>query len=118
MVSSLMPGSAGDDLRGDLEEDAAARSGCSIAEEIRRRLLRRFQQDLIDKLVRNFITEAAMLAKLTRAQTGQDWHTHPATNAVLRHAINARLARTKLDGPEMFAPVELPSRRLDCNTLK
>jgi hypothetical protein len=46
------------------------------------------------------------------ADTRQDFRTHPATNAALRHAINARLARTKKSGPETFAPGELRENRV------
>ncbi len=99
-----------DDLRKMLE-DACAGTDRSIAEEIRVRLLRTFQGEAISKPLRNFMTEVAMLAFMTEWQTHQDWRTHPAANAVLRHALNAMLARTKEAGPETFAPGELPSRR-------
>jgi hypothetical protein len=99
-----------DDLRKMLE-DACAGTGRSIAEEIRERLWRTFKEDVIAKPLWNFMTEMAILASFTRMQTGQDFRTHPGANAVLRYAINARLARTKAEGPEKFAPGELPSRR-------
>jgi len=100
-----------DEIRAGLEA-AAAKNGCSIGEEIRERLLRTFKEDRIDKPLRNFMAEVGMLVQMTRLQTGQDCQTHPAASAVLRHAINARLARRKESGPETFAPGELPSRRL------
>jgi hypothetical protein len=102
--------SLSDDLRKMLE-DACAGTGRSIAEEIRERLWRTFREDVIGKSLKNFMTEAAMLAFMTRWQTRQDFRTHPAANAVLRHALNAWIARTKKSGPETFAPAELPNFR-------
>jgi hypothetical protein len=99
-----------DDLR-RLLEDACAGIDKSIAEEIRDRLWRTFQEDAIGKPLRNLMAEMAMLAFMTEWQTGQDCRTHPGANAVLRHALNAWLAHTKKSGPECFAPGELPNRR-------
>jgi hypothetical protein len=99
-----------DDLR-QMLEFVSARSGKSIAEEIRNRLWLTFRQDDVAKPVKNFMAEIGLLVSLTGRQTGQNWRTHPAANAVLRHAINARLARTKKSGPETFAPGELPDSR-------
>jgi hypothetical protein len=98
-----------DEIRAGLEL-SATRNGCSIGEEIRRRLVRTFQEEVIDEPVRNLMAEVAMLAFMTELQTGKDWRTHPAASSVLRHAFNARLARTKESGPETFAPGELPRR--------
>jgi hypothetical protein len=102
-----------DDLRKMLE-DACAGTDRSIAEEIRRRLLRTFQDDVISMALRIFMAKVGLLGVLVRTQTGQDWRTHPAANAIMRHAFNALLARTKEAGPEIFAPGELPipSRRI------
>jgi plasmid stability protein len=99
-----------DDFRRALEQHAA-QNGRSIAEEIRARLLLTFRQEGVVKSVRDFMNEMGILAALTRTQTGQDWQTHPGAHAVLRDAINARLARTKPSGAETFAPGELPSNR-------
>jgi len=100
-----------DDLR-QMLEDACAGTDRSIAEEIRERLWRTFKMDVLDKPLRNFMAEVAILLQFARLQTGQDCQSHPAANAVLRHAINARLARTKESGPETFAPGELPTKGL------
>src|SRR5215470_2152530 len=81
-----------DSLR-ELLEAACAGTNQSLAEEIRDRLWRTFKEDWIGNPVRNFMTEVGILASLTQAQTGHDWRTHPASSAVLRHAIYARLAR-------------------------
>jgi hypothetical protein len=98
-----------DEIRAELEL-AATQNGCSIGEEIRRRLSRTFKEDAIDEPVRNLMAEVAILALMTELQTGKDWRTHPGANAVMRHAFTALLARTKESGPETFAPGELPRR--------
>jgi hypothetical protein len=103
-----------DDLRKMLE-DACARADRSLAEEIRVRLYRTFDLEEIDPSVRSFMAETGLLAMFTGRQTGQDWRTHPAANAVLRHALNAWLTRTKENGPETFASGELPSSMLVCS---
>jgi plasmid stability protein len=100
-----------DGLRKKLEEASAA-TGRSIAEEIRERLVLTFLHEDIDDAVRNFMAQAGVLALFVSNQTGQDWRTHPGANAALRHAINARLGRTKEDGEETFSPGELPSTKL------
>jgi hypothetical protein len=99
-----------DALREALEA-ACAGTNRSIAEEIRVRLWRTYREDLIPDSLRNFMTEVGVLAFLTDMETGQNCQTHPAASAVFKHAISARLARTRAEGPEMFAPGELPSRR-------
>jgi hypothetical protein len=103
----IMGVSLPDDLRKMLQD--ACPADASIGEVIRARLWRTFKEDAVDKPLRNFMAEVAILTHFARLQTGQDCQTHPAANAVLRHAINARLARTKESGPETFAPGELPS---------
>lgn len=96
-----------DELR-RLLEAACAGTDKSIAEEIRSRLYRTFQEDVIAKPLRIFMAQVGLLGVMTRTQTGQDWRTHPAANAVIRHAFNALLARTQQAGAETFAPGELP----------
>jgi hypothetical protein len=100
-----------DDLRGALEYHAA-QNGRSIAEEIRRRLRDSLLEDQLDEPLKRFRWEITSLGNLVWSQTRQDFTIHPATNAVMRHAINARLARTRAEGPEKFAPGELPKNRV------
>jgi hypothetical protein len=100
-----------DEIRAGLEA-AAARNGCSLGEEIRKRLQRTLREDLIKQPLRNLMSELVILASWTKTQTGQDWRTHPAANSVLKYAINARLARMRKSGPETFAPGELPENRM------
>jgi hypothetical protein len=94
-----------------LLELAASKNGCSVAAEIRRRLQYTLVEDEIDEPVKSFRMEMTQLATLVSGETNQDFRTHPAANAVLRYAINARLARTKAEGPEKFAPGELRKNR-------
>jgi hypothetical protein len=100
-----------DTLRGALEYHAA-QNGCSVAEEIRRRLRDSLVEDMIDEPLKSFRMEMTALANLAGTQTRQDFRTHPGASAVLRYAINARLARTRAEGSEKFAPGELPKNRV------
>src|SRR5438128_1680405 len=100
-----------DDLRAQLEAASAA-GGHSVAEEIRRRLERTFEDEGIDPETRKLMAAIGSLTTLVRLQTGHAWHSHAAANRVLRHAITARLARLKPSGEAVFAPDELPSARL------
>jgi hypothetical protein len=100
-----------DEIRYRLEL-AAAKNGCSLAQEIRQRLRDSLLEDELDEQVKRFRTEVTGLATMISADTRQDFRTHPATNAALRHAINARLARTKESGPETFAPGQLRENRI------
>jgi hypothetical protein len=103
----IMGVSLPDNLRKMLQD--ACPAGRNVGEVIRARLWRTFKMDAVDKPLRNFMAEVGILVTFARLQTGQDCETHPAASAVLRHAINARLARKKESGPETFAPGELPS---------
>jgi hypothetical protein len=100
-----------DEIHAGLELNARLH-GCSIGEEIRRRILLTLQEDVIEPHLKNFMAEVGWLAILTEQLTKQDWRTHPAANAVLRYAINALLAREKESGAETFAHGELPTKRL------
>src|SRR5215831_17422648 len=100
-----------DDLRKVLEIEATEK-GHSIGEVIRARIMRTIGDDIIPRPVWRFMNDVGNLAALTALQTGQDWRVHPAAAAVLEFAINARLSRTMKEGPETFAPGELPNVRL------
>jgi hypothetical protein len=84
-----------------------------LAEQIRSRVELTFRNDEIDEPTRKLMAAVENLAVLVRLQTCHEWHSHPAANRVLRHAIVARLARLKGGGEEAsFAPDELPKARL------
>jgi hypothetical protein len=47
--------------------------------------------------------------KVAKGQTGYEWHSHPAATSVMKHAIDAQLARFKGgDGKAEFLQNELP----------
>jgi hypothetical protein len=99
-----------DEMR-DLLENAAKGAGHSIAEEIRKRLERTFEEESIDEDTRNLLNAIKLLAYLILFQTGRSWHEHPAAASVMRHAIDARLLRYQGgDGEAQFSPDELPTR--------
>jgi hypothetical protein len=99
-----------DDIRAQVEA-AAERAGHSIAEEIRQRLERTFQEDAIPAQTRVLMLEIKLLAGLIEIETGREWTSHPATTSVMKHAIDARLARMRGgDGNATFEPNELPPK--------
>ena len=101
----------GDALKAELEVGATAH-GHSVASEIRRRLDEGYEYDTAEKPTRALADMILHLATLVRLQTGQDWHSHPAANRVMRYAITAHLARLKPPGDAAFKANELPSARL------
>jgi hypothetical protein len=98
-------------IRRELEA-AAARSGNSLGEEVRRRLLRSFSDDTIDPITRDLARAVIGFTNDVQLETGRSWHEHPASNWALRNAITARLARLKPEGEAVFMPNELPANRL------
>jgi hypothetical protein len=101
----------GDALRAELEASATAR-GHSLAAEIRRRLEETYDYDTADRQTRDLMDSVRDFATLVKLQTGHEWHSHPAANRVMRHAITARLARLKPSGEPVFKHEELPVARL------
>jgi hypothetical protein len=99
-----------DELRARVEP-AANRAGHSFPEEIRQRLERTFAEDAIDPETRKLMAAIGFLASLISGQTGHEWHSHPAAASVMKHAIDALLARYKGgDGKAEFLQDELPPR--------
>jgi hypothetical protein len=93
---------------------AAAASGKGLAEEIRGRLERTFENEIErgDAPTLKLSEAIEKLATLVSIQTGHAWHAHPAANRVMRFAITGRLARLTPQGDAVFAPSELPTARL------
>lgn len=98
-------------LRRQLEA-AAARSGVSLGEEVRRRLFQTFADETVDPRTRDLSEAVIGLALDVERETGNLWHQHPAANRALRFAITARLARLKPEGEAVFATGELPTNRI------
>jgi hypothetical protein len=78
-----------DDVRDRLEEEARKASH-SIAEEIRRRIERTFEQDLFDRPeLQELSAKICLMAVLASMATGKSWHQDPATAYLLKLAIDA-----------------------------
>jgi len=101
-----------DDLR-DYIEVASEKAGRSISEEIRERLLATVAHDHTDRPTRWLMLSVQGLAAKVKTDTGQDWHSHPAANRVLKLATGHLLDRLRpKDKEAVFAPDELPAARL------
>jgi hypothetical protein len=110
--------SLGDFLRTKLET-ASEQSGRTIAEEIRSRLARTFDQDTIDKPTLDLLAAVADFASLIQGQSGVAWHENAAADAALLAAIRTRLTRLRptgaadvlptAEGRTRFVPSEDPS---------
>jgi predicted transcriptional regulator len=99
-----------DEIRARVEP-AANKSGHSFAEEIGERLERTFADDAIDAETRKFTNAIGFLAGLINGQTGHAWYSHPAAASVMKHAIDALLARFNGgDGKAEFLQEELPPK--------
>jgi alkanesulfonate monooxygenase SsuD/methylene tetrahydromethanopterin reductase-like flavin-dependent oxidoreductase (luciferase family) len=79
-----------DDLREQLER-AAEEAGHSIAEEIRVRIARTFQQEAIDPVTRELLEGIINLAEIIRADLGAEWHAYSGNHAAFVAAIAQRL---------------------------
>ncbi len=87
--------------RTQLEASSAA-AGHSIAEEIRRRLERTFEEDARDPVLRDFVSDLVELAQLVKLDTGMAWHKDAASHAAFHSALLALLAQHKPEGPPVF----------------
>jgi hypothetical protein len=92
-----------DALRGQLEE-ASAKAGRSIAEEIRQRLERTFEEDARDPVLREFVSDIIGLSIYLKGDTGSAWHEHPAAHAAFRSGVLALLEQYKPEGAPVFSP--------------
>jgi hypothetical protein len=102
-----------DQLRERLEKASAA-AGCSVGEEIRRRLERTFDQDA-DPETSKLLAAIGDFTIWVINYTGHRWHEHRAATRVLRRAILARLTRHWGESIEhaVFAPGEKKSVLVD-----
>lgn len=92
-----------EDLRARLDA-ASAKSGQSVAEEIRSRVEASFAQEAVDKATRDLLDGVARMPAEIELETGAAWHKHPGAWAVLRAAILSRLQRIKPKGATTFGP--------------
>jgi hypothetical protein len=73
-------------------EAVAAVSGKSVADEIRTRLQRSFEEDAIDPPLRELREALANLAALVRIDCGAEWHSSPSAYTEFAAALMQRLA--------------------------
>src|SRR5260370_34730337 len=83
-------------------EAASAAAGHSIAEEIRRRLERTFEEDARDPVLRDFVSDLVELAQLVKLDTRMALHKGGALHAAFRLALLALLAQHKPVCPPVF----------------
>ncbi len=92
-------------------EAAASKAGHSFAEEIKQRLQNSLAEDAIDPETRRLMNAVRFSASLIGIQTGHQWHSHPAATSVMKHAIDAQLVHLEGgDGESQFLPDELPTK--------
>jgi hypothetical protein len=98
-----------DDLRGRLDA-ASAKSGRSVAEEIRTRLETSFERDVdADQPTRDVVEAVAAMAAETELEMGSAWHKDASAHFVFVEAILNRLERFRPKGPiEMPADADRP----------
>jgi len=90
-----------DDLRAQLDA-ASAKSGQSVAEEIRNRVEASFAREAADKPTRDFLQGVALMPAEIELETGANWHQHAGAHEVLAQAIRARLDELKPKGSTAF----------------
>jgi hypothetical protein len=93
-------------------ETAAAKSGISLGEEVRRRLFQSFADETVDAPTRDLAKSVIGFAIDVERETGRKWHEHAAANHELCLAVTARLARLKTEGDDAFKADELPKNRI------
>jgi hypothetical protein len=89
------------ELRAELDA-AAAKSGKSVAEEIRSRVEWTFDLEPMDKPTLELLTAVALMAAAVERETGAAWHTHPGAHTTFRHAVSGYLADLR-PGVGLFA---------------
>jgi hypothetical protein len=90
-----------DDLRARLDA-ASARSGQSIAEEIRSRVEASFARDAADKPTRDFLEGLALMPAEIARELNAAWHEHAGAHEALRQAILSRLKVLRPEGQTAF----------------
>jgi hypothetical protein len=97
-----------DDLRTRLDA-ASAKSGRSVAEEIRSRVEASFAQEAVDKPTRDFLEGVPEMAVATELEMGSAWHKHAGAHYAFGQVILTRLERFRPKGPiEMPAQADRP----------
>jgi hypothetical protein len=101
-----------DELRAQLDQ-ASAKSSLSVAEEIRSRVERTFQEEAADPPTRELMDAVQKIAELVKLQTGRPWHEDDRAATLFHHAIIHRLLRLypNIGIDEKFSDAELPPDR-------
>jgi hypothetical protein len=81
---------------------AIAKSGRSIADEIRTRVEQSLDHDVADKSAREWADGIALMPAEIEKETGAVWHKHLGAWRAFRRAILERLARSKPGGTIKF----------------
>ena len=92
-----------DELRARLDA-ASAKSGQSVAEEIRSRVEASFAREAADKPSADFLADLALMPAEIELETGAAWHVHAGSHATFTRAILSRLLRFKPKGSMTFGP--------------
>src|SRR5262249_30872751 len=91
-----------DDLRARLDA-ASARSGRSIAEEVRVRVEASFARDIVaDVATRDFVEGLTLMPAEVAPECGANWYEHAGAHQALTRAILRRLETLKSKGPVTF----------------
>jgi hypothetical protein len=91
-----------DELRARLDA-ASAKSGQSVAEEIRSRVETSFKQEaILDKPTSDFLTGVALMSAEITRECGAAWFEHAGAFEVFRQAILSRLEEFKPKGATAF----------------
>jgi hypothetical protein len=90
-----------DDLRARLDA-ASAKSGQSVAEEIRSRVEQSFAQEAVDKPARDLFEGLTLMPAEIELETGAAWHKHAGAHEAFVQAILSRLLRFKPKGSMAF----------------
>lgn len=91
------------ELRSELDA-ASAKSGKSVAEEIRSRVEWTFGLEPMDEATRSLIEGIVGMAADLERETGAPWHAHPGSHLAMRMAALARLSRLEPKGDLAFGP--------------
>jgi hypothetical protein len=89
------------DLRTRLDA-ASAKSGQSVAEEIRSRVEASFAREAADRPTRDLVEGVALMAAEIERETGAAWHKHAGAHEALEWAIKMRLRELKPKGSIVF----------------
>jgi hypothetical protein len=90
-----------DELRARLDA-ASAKSGQSVAEEIRSRVEASFAREVGDAATRDFVEGAALMAAEIEREFGAAWHKHAGAHEMFTLTILARLKALKPQGSSEF----------------